>query len=121
MLRICIILIFLSLFPVTFANKYRDKQNKETDPKQQYEVDVKRAQDLVQAYQSLKRHVDTDHYVYIKLKDVKKFYSAYGVTHLEAFGSLLNIKIVHIDNEDEWAMFTIPASKVLYLKILKRP
>ena len=85
-----------------------------------YNLDVKRAQDLESSWRGLLRHRDKDHYVRVTMNSSRSVHQ-HELVSLERHGSLVNLKFVGLEDDDDWFVLSIRATKVTLLEVTKRP
>lgn len=112
---LCVVLLVSSAQTVFGDRAYRD-------PKLLYELDVKRAKDMVAAYSRLSSMIDRKHYIkVIFVSHPPGFTGGYELKACSAQGTLLTLKLVQLEDDDDFKGVSLRASEVLRLELLERP
>jgi hypothetical protein len=82
-----------------------------------YQLDSQRAKDMESAYQALSAMLDREHYIKVIFKDLGDSYRKYALKSLSAQGTLLTIKLVHLDDDDKIKGLSLRATEIVRLEL----
>ena len=112
-------LAMLSLTTSLWSEQRRDHE--ENREEQMYRLDGQRAQDMLRAYGALSVMLDKDHYIKVIFKNLGDSYKKYSLKSLSAQGTMLTIKLVHLDDNDKIKGMSLRASEIERLELEEIP
>lgn len=112
MLRsLCLLSLLCLLLPLSAQQKKVVIQEVD-QAKKKYDIEARRASDLVSAFNSLKTKLDKDHFVTVVFAGRGGVKKNHGLVSVERHGTLLNMKFVDLDDDTQWYAETVRVKNV---------